>query len=341
MSRRSRILIGAVLRCYPALPVKARFVPIGAALVLLSAGCHVGSPRRVISAIPRNTADAVFVSEHAGLAHEAMRNQLSIYWNGPNRGPGISRQIELVERAIEENDFGIVLSPASPFALDTVVERALSRSIPVVVLGPPLPLAANANLSFVSNDTDRSAQLAAERIHADVGEQGEVALVGIDPMETGSTECARAFEVALAAKAPHVRIVSRLVRTFSWGQSEVAVRQVLEEHPGITAVYALTLNDVRATVGAISALGREGQIKVVGNDQALDVLYHLRHGLVDSLVVPDMHGMGEQALRNIVALREHRKIAVKIVFEPVLVTRDNLDTERIQQRIKLDWRPPS
>lgn len=309
-------------------------------LPALLAGCHT-APRRVVSAIPSNTTDALFVSEHAGLAREAAKNGLSVYWNGPNREAGISRQIALTERAIADNDFGIVLSPVAPFALDSVVERALAKKIPVVILGPPLRLAPHENLSFVSGDIERTGQLAAGRIHALVGDAGEVALVGIDPMEPGSTDCARAFEAALAKEAPRVRIVSRLVGTLSAGQTEMAVSQALEEHPKIAAIYALNLNDTRGAAGAIHGAGRDGQVKLVGNNQSLDLMMQVRHGTVDALIVQDMRSMGEQAVRNVVAARAGQSVAARSLFEPVLLTRDNIDSEAMQQRVKLDWRPQS
>lgn len=305
---------------------------------MLLAGCHT-SPRRVISAIPSNTTDALFVSEHAGLAREAAKNQLAIYWNGPNREPGISRQLALTERAIANNDYGIVLSPVAPFALDSVVERALTKKIPMVILGPPLQLAPHENLSFVSGDIDRTGKLAADRVHAIVGDEGEVAVVGIDPMEPGSTDCARAFEAALTKQAPRVRIVSRLVGTLSAGQTEMAVTQALEEHPRIGAIYALNLNDTRGAVGAIRSVGRDGRVRVVGNNQALDLLMQVRHGGVDALVVQDMRGMGEQAVRNVVAARSGRSVAARTLFEPRLLTRGNIDSDAMQQFINLDWRP--
>ena len=307
--------------------------------VLLLTGCRGSSPGTRIVAIPPNTTEAVYVSEHAGLASEAHAHHLSVYWNGPNGYADISRQVALVQRAIRDRDYGIVLSPSAPFALDAVVRSALDHHIPVVILGPALHMPAEPGLSYVSNDTARVGELAAQRIHSIVGDDGEVAIVGIDPMNPGRVDHARAFEEALQREAPHVRIVSRLIETFSWEQSEREVAQTLKKHQKIAAIYALTLDDVRGSVSAIHAEGRDGRTKVVGINQGLDLLLDIRHGLVDSLVIPDMPSMGKQAVRNLVATRDGRSVAASTVFEPVLLTRANIDTEDMQQRLTLDWRP--
>jgi ribose transport system substrate-binding protein len=319
-------------------PMRIAFISICTAVFLLM-GCHGSSPRSRIAAIPPNTTEAVYVSEHAGLAREAAAHHLSVYWNGPNGDADISRQVALVQRAIRDHDYGIVLSPSAPFALDAAVQSALDHHIPVVILGPPLHVPADPGLSYVSNDIVRAVELAAQRIHSIVGDEGEVAIVGIDPKNPGRADYARSFEEALSREAPRVNIVSRLIGTFSWEQSEREVAQTLEEHPKIAAIYALTLDDVRGSVSAVHAEGHDGRTKVVGINQGLDLLFDVRHGLVDSLVIPDMPGMGQQAVRNLVAAHDGRSVATSTVFEPVLLTRANIDTEAMQQRLKLDWRP--
>ncbi len=323
-------------------------------LVLTDGGCHTVSSS-VISAIPRNDTEADFVSEHAGLARAAARHKLSIYWSGPSGSNDNEQQITLAERAIRERNFGIVVTPTALFAMDTAIARALARGIPVVVLGAPIPLPPDRNLSFVLNDTQRNGALAAERVHQLVGNQGEIALGGIDPNSPGSESCALAFESALHRLAPAIRIVSHLTGSYTPGQAETAIEQILDEHPHLGAIYALNLAVTHGAVAAVRDSGREsghdsgresgraserqGTVAIIGNDEALDLLFLVRQRVIDSLVIEDMRGMGEQAVENIVALRAGRSVAPVSYREPMLLNRDNIDTEAIQERLKMDWRP--
>lgn len=307
--------------------------------LLLFCGCQGAHYRNVISAVPRDTAEALYVTEHAGLAEAAGRNHISIYWNGPRGGDDTQQQIVLAKRAVDEGDMGLVLSPNTPFALNTVIQRALAHGVPVVVLGSAISLPPSANLSLVINDEQQSGRLAAERIQALLHGEGEIAMAGVDPMSPGTTDRANAFERWISQIAPHVHIVSKLVGTFTFGQAEMAVEEVIEAHPHLAAVYALNVPATRGAVAALRTSRREASIRIIGSDQTLDLLFLLREGAIDSLVIQDMRGMGAQAVENIVAAREHRKVAAVTRYEPVLLRRANIDSEPIQQMLKMDWRP--
>src|SRR5437899_1163005 len=141
-----------------------RCASIAVALVcfaVLSEGCRRGSHSNVICAIPRDPSGSLYVTQHAGMAHAAGRLGMKVYWNGPRGGDDTQQQIELMERAIQQRDAGIVITPTAAFALDTVIQRALSDKIPVVILGPPIPFPSDPNLSFVINDLEQSASMAA------------------------------------------------------------------------------------------------------------------------------------------------------------------------------------
>lgn len=310
-----------------------------AAAISLSCGCDSASSHRFISAIPRDDTEAYFVSEHAGLADVARHHNISIYWNGPSGTNDIEQQIALVERAISRGHFGIVLTPTAPFALDTVIERAIAHKIPVVILGAPISLPRDPNLSFVLNDSQRSGALAAERIHQLVGDKGEIALAGIDSMSPGSTSCAVAFETTLHQIAPNIRIVSRLTGPYTPGQSETAIEEILDGHPQLRAIYSLNPGVTHGAVAAIRDSRREGKVALIGNDQTIDLLFLVRENVIDSLVIEDMRGMGAQAVENIVSLHDSRAVPSVSYFEPMLLTQTNIDTETMQQRIKMDWRP--
>lgn len=305
--------------------------------VAAAGGCHTG-PRRVIVAIPITTADAVSVSEHAGLVHEAAANSLAIYWNGPGGEGNVSRQVDLAERAIQEDDYGIAISPAAPFALNTVIQNAVAAGVPVVVVGPRLTLVPGRNLSYVSSDLDRAGFLAAQRIAALLGGRGEVVIAGIDPTVPGLIETAHAFEASLATLAPGLKIVSRLVGSLTWGQSELAITRALREHPGVRAIYALDANDIRGAIGAVRARREASGLSIIGNTQTLDLVDELRQGSLDSLVIPNIRAMGVQAVRNLVAARNGSSVPGETRFDPAVLTRENVDTEPMQQWLNLDWR---
>ncbi len=304
---------------------------------VLGTGCH-SSGRRVISGIPSDSAETDFVCEHAGLAEAASRYGVKIYWNGPSGSADSELQIMLVDNAIKRKDLGVVLTPTADYALGTVVQRSLSAGIPVVILGSSISLPPDPNLSFVLEDMDYSENLSAERIHSILGDKGEVAIIGINPRLPGSTERVKLFESKLAGIAPHIRIIAESMGSDTSGQAEMTTSQVLRLHPKVSVIYTLNPTSTSGAVAALHNANIAHPISIIGHNQTGDLLFMMRHGLIDSLLIRDMQGMAKQAVENIMAAHAGRPVTQVIYFKSALLTRDNIDTEPMQQMLKANWR---
>jgi ribose transport system substrate-binding protein len=306
---------------------------------MLCAGCRTHVARRVINAIPSDSAETDFVCEHAGLAEAAARYSLEIYWNGPSGSADSELQIKLVDNAIRRKDLGVVLTPTASLALGTVVQRSLSAGIPVVILDSSISLPPNAGLFFVLDDLEHSEGLGAERVHKILGDKGEVAIIGIDPRLPRSIERAKLFESKLAAIAPQVHIVAQSVGTVTFGQAEMTSSQILRLHPNLGAIYAMNPPSTSGAVAALHNAHLTHPVSIVGHDQTGELLVMLRHGAIDSLLIRDMQGMAHRAVENIVSSRAGRPLTSVTYFQSALLSRENIDTEPMQQMLRMDWRP--
>jgi ribose transport system substrate-binding protein len=272
------------------------------------------------------------------MAHAASRFGMKVYWNGPRGGDDTQQQIELMERAIDQRVAGIVITPTAAFALDTVIQRALSNAIPVVILGNSIPFPPNPNLSFVVNDIDESAKIAASRICHGMDKPGEIAVIGIDPVTPGNTALVTAFKEELTQCKPVVRVVSKIGGTFTFRQSKETTARLLSEYPALSAIYSLSSSGTRGAVATLDAHHKSNSVRIISADPNLDLILLLRRGAIDALVFPNMRAMGEKSVENIVALRQHSPIQSVALRAPMLVTRENVDSEPVQTLLKMDWR---
>jgi ribose transport system substrate-binding protein len=299
------------------------------------------SSHSVVAVIPRDAAEEIWVSEHGGAADAAAERHLTVYWNGPSRDDDVEQQISLSERAVHSRDAGLVLSPNNAFALDTLIERALSRDIPVVIVGDEIPIAPQRGLSFVINDVNQTGLLIARRLEEILGGRGKIVLVGADPLSPGRAERAQAIEDSLSRLAPGITIAQKFVGPFSFGQAELTSEQVIQAHSDLSAIVALGVKETRGAVAAVHNTGKVGRIMVIGCDQTLDLLLLLRRGLIDSLVVEDTRTMGYVAVKQIEAEQHGQSVPAKTLVPPSLVTVENVDNDHIQQILDSRWRPRS
>jgi ribose transport system substrate-binding protein len=307
-------------------------------LLLLGVGCHTSHSRRTISVIPRQASESMWVTEHAGVNEAARRNAVGIYWNGPTDEDDVEQQIFLAERAIHSGNMGLILSPSNPFALNTVIQRSLDDGMAVVVVGTPVSLKPEKRLSFVLNDVQETGKLAAARMREVLQGRGEILILGYDPFSAGSTDRSSVFEAMLNRDAPDIRIVEKLKGPFSFGQAELAAEKAIRAHPHLSAIFSLSTTATRGAIAAVRTTHTAGRTLIIGCDHNLDLIYLLRQGAIDSLVAQDMRAMGSMAVNSIMAESRGESVAPFTFVKPVLLTRQNIDDESIQQILRMDWR---
>jgi ribose transport system substrate-binding protein len=91
-------------------------------------------------------------------------------------------------------------------------------------------------------------------------------------------------------------------------------------------------------IAAVINKNMQKQLRIVGCDQNLNLLYRIRHGELDGLVVQDMRQMGKDAVQQVMAQRRGDPVPEKTLVPSRLVTADNIDDPAIQQMLKMDWR---
>jgi ribose transport system substrate-binding protein len=309
-----------------------------AAVLFLSTGCERFSSSKVICVIPRQASQAMWVSEHVGANQTAARYQASVYWNGPTEDGNVEQQVELADRAIRNHDIGLVLSPINPFALNTVVQRSLAARMPVVIVGKPLSLPAQPRLSFVLNDEKEGGVLAAERIDSILKHRGQVLILGIDPVFSSHADGVTEFETTLAREAPDISVVGRLKSSYNFGQAEFAAEKAIRSNPHLSAIWALNSMATRGAIAAANTTHTTKRIAIIGGDYNVDLLFLLRHGMIDSLVAQNMRAMGEMAVDSIMKQAHGQPVASYAYLKPVLITRENIDSDPIQWMLYMDWR---
>jgi len=86
---------------------------------------------------------------------------------------------------------------------------------------------------------------------------------------------------------------------------------------------------------------RNNEVKLIACDQALDLLYYLRKGEIDSIIVENTFEMGYRAMKLINAGQRGESILGNQLLPPTMVTRENVDRPDVQRMLSMDWRPTS
>jgi ribose transport system substrate-binding protein len=301
-------------------------------LIALSACKHVPMS---IAVIPRACGTALWEPEHSGAAAAARAQGLTVYWNAPTRPHDVQKQIALLEKVVALRYRGIVLAPDETLALRTPITNALATHIPIVVVGTELGIDPDSNLSYVLNDEVAGGRLAARRLGLILGGQGAVAVLGLDPKLRSMSLRDRSFEDTLASEFPRIHVVARRPGQASAAQEQETTEELFQAGTPVDALVALSADATRGAYYALIEFNRAGITHLIGFDQ--DLLPPIRNGGLDSVVAQDTYEIGKLAIEQIEQKLHGSRIPDKLIVQPRLLTRENIDAPEMRDVLTAHW----
>jgi ribose transport system substrate-binding protein len=159
--------------------------------------------------------------------------------------------------------------------------------------------------------------------------------VGLDPKLKSMTLRDRSFEDTLASEFPRIRVVARRPGQASAAQEQETTGELLQSGTTLDALVALSADATRGAYYALIESNRAGMIHLIGFDQ--DLLPPIRNGGLDSVVAQDTHEIGKLAIQQIDGKLHGSRIADKLIVQPRLLTRENIDAPEMRDVLTAHW----
>ena len=275
--------------------------------------------------IPRTCGTRLWEPFHAGAAATALADGLHIYWNAPTQENDLQKQIGFLQLSLKRNYRAVVVAPDESLAFRTPVRRLLDQHLPVVIIDDDLGLPPNPKLSYVLNDEIAGGRIAARRVAAILHGKGSVALLGINPQMESMIARTRSFEQTLALEAPRIQLViPELGDDLNVAHEQRIADRVLHSLPRADAIVAFSASATRGAYYAKVESGESNAVALIGFDQ--DLMPPIRSGEIDSVVIQNAPEIGRIAIGNVKALLEGQRVRERVLVQPVLLTRENLDS---------------
>ena len=303
---------------------------------LLAAGITGCRRQWAIAVIPRTTAFTIWEAAHAG-AQFAAPSDIQVYWNAPASEDDIQEQAALVDRIIDQHYQGLILAPDQPLALMAPVERALQNGVHTVVIASPLLVPPRQNLAYIVNDDEASGRIAAMRIGAILNGRGRVAVLGVNPQSLSELTILHAFESTLEENFPGIVIADRRTGTHNITEAQQIAEEVLSTHHDLNAIFTLSAIASYGAINALQSAGSTNAIKLVGFEQSVELANGIRNGIVDSLIAEDTYEMGYRAMKLLAANRGGTLPPEEIKLQPVILTRENINSPAVRHLVNMDW----
>ncbi len=307
--------------------------------VLLAAA--LGLPARAaapltIAVVPKGTTHEFWKAVNAGAfkARDELRargRQLEVIWKGPLKEDDRDQQVQTVENFMTRRVSGIVLAPLDSQALARPVASAVQAGIPVVIIDSDLK--SDRQVSFVATDNVKGGVMAARRLGALLGGQGNVILLRYAVGSASTEQREAGFLDTLKADFPGIRIISADQHAGATRESAYQVAQNLLNRFGheVNGVFAPNETSTIAMTKALRDRGLAGgKVKMVGFDAGSLEIADLRSGDLQGLVVQDPLRMGYLGVMTLVDHLDGKPVPKRVETAVTLVTRENMDEPAIR-----------
>jgi ribose transport system substrate-binding protein len=302
------------------------------ALSLLALSACNRDKKRTIAVIPKGNAHLFWQSVHAGAVSTSRETGVDIIWDGPASETDYTGQLKVVDAMINRRVDAICLAPIDSKAMVSVVERAASEGIPVIIFDSGIDT--DKFVAQVATDNYHAGEMGAERLAKLLGGKGKVAMLANMPGSASTVARESGFEDYTRKNFPGIQIVDK-----QFGNAEVATsltkaENILTGHPDLDGIFA---SNESSSMGFAQALrDRKTKIKMVGFDWSPSLLDDVKNGVIDSLVVQNPFKMGQEAVRLAVDKLEAKPVTKLNALAPKLIDKENLGTPEVQAQVNPD-----
>lgn len=303
--------------------ISIRAAAMFAIAVLLVAGCNRGDgagAKKTVAFVPKAMDSEFWLTMRAG-AEKAIegRNDVVLSVLAPDREINVDQQVSILEDQIQRGAKALVVAPAGSAQVLPVLQNAIGRSIPVVLVDSDAPLPGKA--SYAGTDNRAGGTLAAKHVIEKVG-SGKIAIITGVPGNQSQDDRAAGFLETIAT-VPGLQVVSRQPANSERSLGLTVMENILTAHPDIKAIFATNDQMALGAVEAIKARSPKAGIAVVGFDATAEAVQAIIDGQMSASVAQRPFEMGRRSVEAALALIDGRTVEPRIDTGTELVTAAN------------------
>ncbi len=273
-------------------------LPVMMALAAMTAPAKAQDAKFLIGVVEQQLSNPFFARLQQSAVDEARKKGLDTMTAASNAAGDSDTQIAAIENMINRGVKGIVLDPASPFALRNVVKKARDAGIIVITTNTSLAPETAADASY-ETDNLAAGELIGKWAKARLGAaDARVALLDYDLSDKTSKARHDGFlkGFGLTEGAPAIAGTALTQANVETGQS--AMENLLAAHPDINVVY--TINEPTAQGAFLPIRKMKKEVVLTSIDGSCSGVKSVADGAIGATVMQFPANMGKLAVDAII-----------------------------------------
>jgi len=261
-----------------------------------------------------------------GIQDAAREFGLPVVIKGPRFEKEIDRQINIMNRIVEETPPLIILAASDYVRLVDSVEAAYDKNIPIITLDSAVD--SNIPVSFIATDNIDAGQKAGSEMKRLIQTHSRKDIAIVSHLRETATAIDREQGARQALKG------EKIIGTwFCDVQQDIAYGITLEliENKSLGGIIALNEEAALGVARAIDETGLQNEVLVVGFDNAVRELSYLEQGVIKATVVQRPYNMGYLAVKTAAEYLRGQAITPFLDTGSILITRENMFQREYQE----------
>ncbi len=225
-----------------------------------------------------------------GAEKAAKEFNVEITFEGPETEQQVDKQIEMLQAALGKKPSAIAFAALDSKAATPLLEKAKAAKIPVI--GFDSGVDSDIPVTTAATDNKAAAALAADKMAALIGNEGEIALVVHDQTSRTGVDRRDGFTNRIKEKYPNIKIVDTQYGGGDQLKSTDLAKAIIQAHPNIKGIFGSNEGSAIGVINAVTELKKDGKIIVIGYDSGKQQTDAVRSGKMAGAITQDPIGIG-------------------------------------------------
>ena len=264
----------------------------------------------------------------AGSEQAAKDLNVEITFEGPESEAMVDKQVEMFQTALDKNPAAICLAAVDSKAFEPLLQKAKEANIPVI--GFDSGVDSEIPVSTASTDNIAATALAADKMAELIGGEGEVAIIAHDQTSRTGIDRVKGFTDQITSKYPNITIVDTQYGGGDHLKSTDLAKAIIQAHPNLKGFFGANEGSIIGVLNAVTELGMEGKITVIGYDSGKQQMDAIRAGTEAGAITQNPVGIGYKCVEAAVKASKGESLPKVIDTGFYWYDKNNIDDAQIK-----------
>lgn len=252
-----------------------------------------------------------------------------ITFEGPESESQVDKQIEMLQTALGKNPAALGIAALDSQAAVPLLQQAQKNNIPIIAFDSGVE--SDIPLATVSTNNIEAAGFAADKMAEAIGGSGKVAVLVHDQTSRTGIDRRDGFVNRIKTKYPNIELLEVQYGGGDHLRSTEIAKAVINGNPDLKGYFGSNEGSAIGVVNAVTELGQQGRIVVIGYDSGKLQIDAIRSGLMYDAVQQNPVLMGYKTVEWAYKATKGEKPPSKIIDSGyVWADKSNIDSAEVK-----------